>query len=108
MKVLKITLAAFLLLGATSLSADAKKGQNIYLKKLKKKCGMKGDKFAHSFQQEQLEDAKDDGTLNELFIEVCPKAKNIIESDKFQEKFKDHIYDFAHEYAEDSGNVPSC
>ena len=47
-KFAKIALAAALILGvaASTASADSRKGQKIFIKKLKSPCGMNGDKFA--------------------------------------------------------------
>jgi hypothetical protein len=109
-KVSKIVIA--LLLGAsvlsTTASADAAKGQKLYQKKLKDACGINGGVFAAKHTQAEWADAEKSGNLNALFEEICPAAKEIIESDKFQERYKSDIYDFVHDYASDSGNVPSC
>lgn len=106
----KITMAA--LLGLTVLStnvyADANKGQKLYAKKLKSVCGVSGAKFAATHSQMEWESAKEEGTLTDLFIGECPGGADVINSDKFQKKFKSHIYDFVYEYANDSGNVPAC
>ncbi|MEA1917070.1 MAG: cytochrome C [Campylobacterota bacterium] len=105
----KLLMAALALsVTTTTLSANAVKGQKLYLKKLKGKCGFNGTKFSGLFIREDLEIAQEDGEIQELFIKVCPKAKSVISSDKFKEKYMEHIYDFAYEYAADSGNVPSC
>jgi hypothetical protein len=111
MRTLNKTLLA-LLTGVALLStasyADVKKGQKLYLKTLKSKCEMNGTKFAAQWSQSELEDAKDEGKLTELFSAACPNAEKIINNKKFIETKLPHIYDFAHEYANDSGNVPSC
>jgi hypothetical protein len=92
----------------TASMADVKKGQKIYLKKLKSKCGMDGTKFAAQYSQSELEDAKEEDKLVELFTNICPKGKKILSNEKFKEKKLPHVFDFAYEYANDSGNVPSC
>jgi hypothetical protein len=110
MKVSKIAIA--LLLGAsvlsTTASADAAKGQKLYQKKLKDACGINGGVFAAKHTQAEWADAEQAGTLNALFVEACPGGKEIIESDKFKNKYQSHLYDFVHDFASDSGNVPSC
>jgi hypothetical protein len=101
-KFLTALLIGFLGLGATSLSADVAKGQKLYQKKLKKKCGFSGAKMAGLHSQFEWEDINDEGKLLEEIQKQCPKVKNL------KEKYLEHLYDFFYEYANDSGNVPSC
>ncbi len=100
------------LLGLTVLSttvyADAAKGQKIYQKKLKESCGKTGAVFAASHTQMEWENAKEEGTLAEMMEAECPAGKAFFESDKFQNKYKKHLYDFVYDFASDSGNIPSC
>jgi len=93
---------------STSVYADAAKGQRIYQKKLKEVCGMTGAVFAAKHTQMEWEEANDNGTLAETMTEACPGGKKFFESDKFESKFKEHLYDFVHDFASDSGNIPSC
>ena len=101
-----ITLTATALLGTVILSstatADVKKGQKLYLKKLKAPCGLSGAKFAHQHTQDEWENIYEAGKFAEEVKKICPKIK------KVKEKYVPHIYDFAYEYAKDSGNVPAC
>ena len=92
----------------TSAYADADKGQRVYQKKLKEVCGMTGAIFAAKHTQMEWENAKNEGKLTEMMTEICPAGKDFFDSDKFQNKFKSHLYDFVHDYASDSGNIPSC
>jgi len=98
-------LAVAALLGMTLLSstasADVKKGQKIYLKKLKAPCGFSGAKFAHYHTQDEWEAIKGSGKFAAEVKKLCPKSK-------LKEKYVPDVYDFAYEYAKDSGNVPSC
>ena len=100
-----IKLASAALLGLTLLSstasADVKKGQKIYLKKLKAPCGFSGAKFAHHHTQDQWEAINESGKFAAEVKKLCPKSK-------LKEKYVPDVYDFAYEYAKDSGNVPSC
>lgn len=104
-KLLKIALATALALGVatTTASADVKKGQKIFIKKFKKACGFNGAKFAAKHSQAEWEAIGADGMKNKL-MEVCP---NLDES-AIKDKWMKDIYDFSYEYANDSGNVPSC
>jgi hypothetical protein len=103
-KMIKIALAALVMLtmSATTLSADVAKGQKLYLKKLKGACGMNGAKMAAKHSQMEWEDLKDN--LAEEIKSICPKVKD----KALKEKYLPHYFDFFHEYANDSGNVPSC
>ena len=103
-KITKLATAA--LLGTVMLSstatADVKKGQKLYLKKLKAPCGISGAKFAHKHTQDEWENIYEAGKFADEVKKICPKVK------KVKEKYIPHVYDFAYEYAKDSGNVPSC
>lgn len=106
----KIALATLIGISAltTTVYADAGKGQRLYQKKLKDACGMTGAVFAAKHTQMEWEDAKENGSLAETMTEVCPGGKSFFENAKFEEKFQDHLYDFVHKFASDSGNIPSC
>ena len=99
------TLLFAALLGASFVStaafASPEKGQKIYQKKLKKVCGFTGDKFAAKHTQDEWEKIKGAGKFKEEVQKICPGAK-------LKDKYVNDVYDFAYEYASDSGNVPSC
>lgn len=102
--VMKLAVAALLgmtLLSSTA-SADVKKGQKIYLKKMKAPCGFNGVKFAQKHTQDEWEAIHEAGKFSDEVKKLCPKLK------KFKKKYVPHVYDFAYEYASDSGNVPAC
>jgi hypothetical protein len=103
-KLLKLAFAGAVALSLTSTvaSADVTKGQKLYSKKLKKACGMSGAKMAGKHSQDEWEGLKD-GLADEI-KSICPSVK----SKALKGKFMDHYYDFFYEYANDSGNVPSC
>jgi len=103
-KITKLAVAALLgtVMFSSTASADVKKGQKLYLKKLKAPCGFSGAKFAHKHTQDEWEAIQEAGKFAEEVKKLCPKVK------KVKEKYVPHIYDFAYEYAKDSGNVPSC
>jgi ATP-dependent protease HslVU (ClpYQ) peptidase subunit len=102
--IVKVALAATLLLslGSTVASADAAKGQKLYKKKLSHACGMNGAKMAAKHTQEEWESKK--ATLAEEIKTICPSAKD----KALKEKYLPHYFDFFHNFASDSGNVPSC
>jgi len=102
--IVKVALAATLLLslGATTASADSAKGQKLYKKKLSHACNMNGAKMASQHTQEEWEEKKD--SLAEAIKHICPSVKD----KALKGKYLPHYYDFFHNFASDSGNVPSC
>ena len=106
MKLLKIIMAGTLALGIASstLSADAVKGQKLFSKLLKEPCGMTGAKFAAKHSQEEWKALKESGKFEEEIIKICPNVK----AGDIKESVQDHVFDFSIEFANDSGNVPSC
>ena len=85
----------------TFASADAAKGQKLYSKKLKDSCGMTGAEFAAKHSQDEWSKINEDGKMADEIGAICGGAT-------IKEKLIPFIYDFANEYANDSGNVPSC
>jgi hypothetical protein len=105
-KLLKIAMAGaliFTVLGTTA-SADVVKGQKLFIKKYKKACGFNGAKFASKHSQDEWTEIQEAGKFKEEFMKICPKVKE----NKLKDKYMPHIFDFSLEYANDSGNVPSC
>jgi hypothetical protein len=103
-KVLSVVATALLItsVASTSMMASPAKGQKVYLKKLKKACGINGAKMAGKHTQEEWEELKDSGKLEAELKSQCPNLKDIKDS-----KLPD-LFDFLYEYGSDSGNVPSC
>ena len=106
MKLLKIIMAGTLALGiaSTSLSADAVKGQKLFSKLLKEPCGMTGAKFAAKHSQEEWKELKTAGKFEEEIIKICPNVK----AGDINASVQENLSDFVIEFANDSGNVPSC
>ena len=102
-KIIKLTISTIvgITLATIPLSADVNKGQKLYVKKLKKKCGISGSAFAGKHTQDKWEEIYDAGKLSDEIKKIC-------KGNTLGEKLLPHIYDFAYEYASDSGNVPSC
>ncbi|MEA3384100.1 MAG: cytochrome C [Campylobacterota bacterium] len=103
-KLLKLALvgAVALSLSSTVASADVKKGQKLFSKKLKKACGITGAKMAGKHTQDEWEAKKD--SMADAIKTICPDVKD----KSLKGKYLPHYYDFFYEYASDSGNVPSC
>ncbi|MDD2781371.1 cytochrome C [Sulfuricurvum sp.] len=92
---------------SSSVLADADKGKKLYQKNLKETCGITGGVFAAKYKQADWDKAYKAGTLNKKMTEACPAGKAYFEGDKFK-KLENHYYDFVHDFAKDSGNIPSC
>jgi hypothetical protein len=101
-KLAVVALFAVAALGTTA-TADSAKGMKLYSKKLKEACGFTGAKFAATHTQDQWEEIKGAGKFGDEVKKICPKA-----AAGYQDKWTDDLYDFAYEFASDSGNVPSC
>jgi len=101
---LKVAMVGVIALGlsSTEVHADAAKGQKIFIKKFKKSCGFTGGVMAKKHTQDEWKKINDAGKLNEELLKQCPNAKEA------KEKYLPHLYDFFHNYANDSGNVPAC
>jgi hypothetical protein len=92
----------FVSLSASIVSADPGKGQKIYIKEMKPACGFDGGTMAKKHTQAEWKAIQDAGKLNEELIKQCPEAKPLKDS------YVEHVFDFLHNYASDSGNVPAC
>lgn len=103
-KFLRLLVAGALLMGLSSsvLSANVQKGQKLYSKKLKKACGFTGATMAGKHSQAEWEELKPN--LADEIKKICPSVKD----KSLKGKYMEHYFDFFYEYANDSGNVPSC
>lgn len=90
------------ILSTQNLSADEITGEKIYAKKLKSFCGFKGDEFAKKFTQKEWDNIYKNHKLNSILQEFCPK------SEPLKEEYLQHLYQFFHKYATDSGKKPLC
>ncbi len=105
-KLLTLTLFSVILLaiGTTVASADVKKGQKLFSKKLKKACGMSGARLSAKHSQDEWELIHKKGEIITEIKKMCPTIKE----SSLKESYIPHYYDFFYEYANDSGNTPSC
>jgi hypothetical protein len=103
-KFFSMLLAVSLAVGfiSSTASADAGKGQKLYLKKLKKACGFNGAVMSAKHTQAEWEAVK--GNLADEIKKLCPNVKD----SALKKSYLPHYYDFFHEFASDSGNVPAC
>ncbi len=103
----KLTLTSMVafMVFSSPLVADANKGRITFLKKYKKDCNMKtGTKFTRIHTQDQWENIFGAGNFENEFYKLCPNVKKgTITKDEVP-----HLYDFAYDFASDSGNIPSC
>jgi len=105
-KITKLAVAAlfgFAMISTTANAGSINKGQSIYGKKIKGQCGDKtGGEFAAAFKQKDWQEAFKAGTFEAKVKEVCPKMET------YKEKWTPHLFEFANEYASDTGNEPAC
>ena len=59
----------------TVASAGAKKGQKIFKKKFRKKCGFSGVRFARNHTQYEWEQIHEKGKFKEEAKKICPRLK---------------------------------
>ncbi len=87
----------------TTVMAGAKKGQKIFKKKFRKKCGFSGVRFARNHTQSEWEDIWDEGKFKQEAKRICPR----LNTKKIKKKWWKHVYEFSRKYASD-GVVPKC
>lgn len=97
------------LLGATYATADVKKGQKVYLKVFKARFHKNGAKFAaeHTMAEWKALFANKGEMFIKVYSKKSPKVFKVLHKKKIWKKLQ-HLRDFVIEYANDSGNVPSC
>ena len=87
----------------TVASAGAKKGQKIFKKKFRKKCGFSGVRFARNHTQYEWEQIYEKGKFKVEAKKICPRLK----VEKIKSKWWNDVYKFTYKYASD-GMVPKC
>jgi len=87
----------------TSAVAGAKKGQKLFKKKFRKKCGFSGVRFARNHIQSEWEEIYDSGKFPQEAKKICPRLK----LKKIKPSWWQHVYEFSEKYAKD-GVVPKC
>ena len=78
------------------------RGRAIFMKKVKKACGMNGIEFAAKHTQDEWEMIRNLCSFKTEAARICPNIKAL------NPKLIGDLYKFTFEYAKDSGNVPSC
>ena len=87
----------------TVATAGAKKGQKLFKKKFRKKCGFSGVRFARNHTQAEWETIYDGGKFPAEAKKICPRLK----LNKIKPSWWKHVYQFSVKYASD-GVVPKC
>lgn len=105
---LALAVALGLSLSVGTASADAAKGQKLYLKFMKAPTGLNGGQFAAQHTQAEWKALCENGGAGfvEEYSAKFPDAADFLKG-KFS-RFQQDICDFVINYASDSGNVPSC
>ena len=87
----------------TMASAGVKKGQKLFKKKFRKKCGFSGVRFARNHTQAEWETIYDKGKFPAEAKKICPR----LDLKKIKSKWWKDVYKFSKKYASD-GVVPKC
>jgi len=96
-------LFGFMMMTTAINAGSINKGQRIYSKKLKGQCEDKsGGDFAAAFKQKEWEAAFKAGTFEAKVKEFCPNLET------YKDKWTPDLFEFANEYASDTGNEPAC
>lgn len=98
--------AVAVMVSTTTASADIKKGQKLYLKACKK-CHGTGTKGAAMHSQAEWKELFANEGAGMVKAHEGTKADRKFKG-RFFQKNQQHLFDFLHNYANDSGNVPSC
>lgn len=105
-KITKLALTAlfgFAMITTAANAGNINKGQKIYSKKIKGQCADKtGGEFAAAYKQAEWQAALKDGKFEAKVKEFCPGLES------YKEKWTPHLFEFANEYASDTGNEPAC
>jgi len=88
---------------STTVEAGPQKGQKIFKKKLRKKCGFSGVRFARSHTRSEWEELWDTKKFQDEAKKICPK----LDIRTIKPNWWKDVYEFSHKYASD-GMVPKC
>jgi len=78
-------------------------GQNIFRKKLQRKCGYTAAHWALQHTVKEWEQLGTGDNFKAEFFEMCPRGEKVL-----KDKWIDSLHLFAIEYAKDTGNRPRC
>lgn len=87
----------------TQLNSSEIIGKEIFRKKLRKKCGFTGARFARYHTSAEWESLKSEGHFIEEIYKICPRVSKNINT-----KWVDPLYEFSKSYASDTGKYPPC
>lgn len=87
----------------TEVPANTKKGQRLFKKKFRKKCGFSGVRFARNHTQAEWKEIYEKGEFPQEVKKICPRLK----LENIKPSWWEHVNDFAVKYAKD-GIVPKC
>ncbi len=81
---------------------SVERGREIFMKNIKKACGMNGIEFSTKHTQEEWEEINNLCSFEHEAKIICPNLKDM------PDKWVDDLYEFTYEYARGSGKTPSC
>jgi len=73
--ILAMAFFVFATMPTVASAASAKKGQRIFKKKFRKKCGFSGVRFARNHTQSEWETIYDAGKFSAEAKKICPRLK---------------------------------
>jgi len=81
---------------------SVERGRTLFMKNIKKACGMNGIAFSAKHTQDEWEKIKNLCSFEHEAKKICPNLKDM------PQNWVDDLYDFTYEYAKGSGKTPSC
>ena len=86
-----------------NISSEAYIGQNLFKKKLKRKCGFTAARFAQTHTKKEWKTIKDEGNFRIEVYKICPDTAEVL-----RDEWIEPLYEFSKTFASDSGEFPSC
>jgi len=76
---------------------DSQRGQEIFIKNLKKRCQTTSNKFATNYSQDEWEEIAESGRFREIVFKICINIRKF-----YQDSWSPDLYQFAYEHANDN------
>jgi len=73
---------------------DSKRGEDIFIKNLKKRCLTTSYKFANTYSQDEWEEIAESGRFREIIFKLCLNVQKF-----YQDDWSPDLYQFAYEHA---------
>jgi len=83
-----------------------KRGEKLFRKKFKRRCGYTGARLAQNHTTQEWRDIYDSGKFKEEFDTLCPKRRDT--DHELEKSWERAIFKFSECYSSDSANFPAC